>query len=123
MHKKYNIFSSFGYAIEGIKNSLKYNVNLRIHFMLAFFAILLSLFLKITEEEFILVIISIILVLTTEMINTVVEEVINLVTADYKKQAEIAKDVAAGMVLVTALGSIIIGCIIFLPKISAILKF
>lgn len=120
MHKKYSLIHSFGYAVGGIKNSLKYNINLRIHFVVAFFVVLASVILQITSEEFILVLLTIILVISTEMINTVVEEVIDLVTTDYKKQAEIAKDVAAGMVLVTALGSVIVGCIIFLPRILAL---
>ena len=57
----------------------------------------------------------ILLVISSEMINTAIEEMVNLITSEHKKEAKIAKDVAAGMVLVTSVGSVIIGFLIFTP--------
>lgn len=122
MNNKYNILKSFGYAIEGIKLGLKYNTNLRIHFIAAFLVLLVSFLLKITSTEFILVLIMIILVITTEMINTVIEEVVDLVTKDYREEAKIAKDVAAGMVLVASIGSVIVAFLIFVPHLVLLFK-
>ena len=61
--------------------------------------------------------VMILLVICTEMINTAIEEMVNFVTTEHKKEAKIAKDVAAGMVLISALGSIIVGILIFVPHI------
>jgi diacylglycerol kinase len=57
------------------------------------------------------------LVILSEMINTAIEEMVNFVTNEHKIEAKIAKDVAAGMVLVAALGAVIIGIFIFIPHI------
>ena len=51
------------------------------------------------------------------MINTAIEEMVDLIVQEHREQARIAKDVAAGMVLVTAIGSLVIGAVIFLPHI------
>ena len=64
--------------------------------------------------------VMILLVITTEMINTTMEKIVDLITKEHRVEAEIAKDVAAGMVLLTAVGSVIVGILIFLPH---ILKF
>lgn len=66
----------------------------------------------------VLLVIAVLLVILSEMINTSLEEMVNLITNEHKKEAKIAKDVAAGMVLVTAIGSVIIGIFIFSPHIS-----
>lgn len=64
----------------------------------------------------------ILLVISAEMINTSIEEMVNLIANDHRKEAKIAKDVAAGMVLVTALGSIIVGVLIFTPYILKLFR-
>lgn len=59
----------------------------------------------------------ILLVISAEMVNTALEEMVNLITNNHQKEAKIAKDVAAGMVLLTAFGSVIVGVLIFTPYI------
>lgn len=108
---------SFGYAFEGILYGLKYNRNLRIHFIVALAVIILSLYFGISVFEMGIVGILILLVISSEMINTALEEMVNLITSEHRKEAKIAKDAAAGMVLVTSLGSAIIGFAIFIPHI------
>jgi diacylglycerol kinase len=63
----------------------------------------------------------IVLVLVTELFNTALEAVVNLVTEEWEGYAKIAKDVSAGAVLMTSLGAVIIGCIIFVPRVLLIL--
>jgi diacylglycerol kinase len=62
------------------------------------------------------------LVLAAEMVNTMIESLVDLVTQEYHPLAKVAKDVAAGIVLLTAIGSIIVGLLIFLPKLLAVIK-
>lgn len=112
-----NLIKSFKFAIEGIRLAYKYNRNIRIHTIFAILAILLSLFLKITWFEFGLILVVILLVFVAEMVNTAIEEMVDLIVQEHREQARIAKDVAAGMVLVAAIGAVVIGVVIFLPYI------
>lgn len=117
-----SLIRSFGYAFEGLFYGLKHNRNLRIHFAVAFIVIALSVFFKISPYEMGILGIMILLVISSEMINTTIEEMVNLITLEHRKEAKIAKDVAAGMVLVTSLGSVIIGTFIFVPYILKLFR-
>lgn len=116
-----NLTKSFGYAFEGIFYSLKYNQNLRIHFAIAILVIIASIFFHVTPFEKGILGIMILLVISTEMINTSIEEMADLILKEHSKEAKIAKDVSAGMVLLTAIGSVIVGILIFVPYIMKFL--
>ena len=116
-----NLIKSFKFAIEGIRLAYKYNRNIWIHSGFAIFAIILSLLLRITWFEFGLILVVILVVFVAEMVNTAIEEMVDLIVQEHREQARIAKDVAAGMVLVAAIGSVIIGLVVFLPYILRIL--
>lgn len=111
------LFQSFKYAFEGVYFALKYNQNIRIHIVVAILVIVLSFYFGVTAFEKGILGIMILLVISAEMINTSIEEMTNLITREHREEAKIAKDVSAGMVLVTTLGSIIVGLLIFLPYI------
>jgi diacylglycerol kinase (ATP) len=64
----------------------------------------------------------VVLVLAAEMVNTMIESLVDLVTQEYHPLAKVAKDVAAGIVLLTAIGSIVVALLIFLPKLLAMIK-
>lgn len=119
MENVYNksLVKSFGHALEGLLHAIRYNRNVRIHFVAAFIVILASLFFHVTPFEMGILGVMILLVISSEMINTAIEEMVNLITSEHKKEAKIAKDVAAGMVLVAAIGSVIVGFLIFTPYI------
>lgn len=85
---------------------------MRNHFVSALVALLAALFLRVTPTEFALLSLSILFVLFAELINTAVEAVVDLVSPDYHPLAKIAKDTAAGAVLVAAMGAAIIGYMI-----------
>lgn len=112
-----SLLKSFGYAFEGVLHALKYNRNLRIAFFLAFLVILLGLYFQVTSLEMVILVIAILLIILSEMINTSLEEMVNLIINEHRKEAKIAKDVAAGMVLIAAIGSIVVGILIFTPYI------
>ena len=115
--KNHSILQSFKFAMTGVKIAIKENRNMKIHFVIAIFVVIFALFLQMSRLEIAIICIIIILVFSAEMINTAIEEVINLVTKEYREEARIAKDVSAGMVFIVAAGSIAVGLLIFLPHI------
>lgn len=113
--------SSVKNCLDGIGYVTKSEKNFKREVALGIIALLLSYILKIDKIEFIIVLTMICLVLTTEIINTAIERAVDLVTKEYHELARIAKDVSAGSVLVTSIFALIIGIIIFMPKIITLL--
>lgn len=112
-----SLTKSFGYAFEGIWYALKYNQNLRVHCIVAMLVIFASIFFHVSHFEMGILGVMIILVICAEMINSAIEEMTNLIVKEHRQEAKIAKDVSAGMVLVTVIGSVIVGFLIFIPYI------
>ena len=115
---KQNIIKSFNAAIEGIIYTFKSERNMKIHYLLSFGILVVSLFFKLSRLEFMMLLMSITLVVVAEMLNTAVEKTVDLVTSEYHELAKIAKDVAAGAVLVSALNSVVVGYLIFYDKLT-----
>ena len=90
---------------------------MRVHIIAAILVMTASLALRFTAFEMGILGTMILLVIMAEMINTAIEEMVDLIVDEHRKQAKIAKDVAAGMVLVATIGSVIVGIIIFIPHI------
>lgn len=111
------LLKSFEYAFEGIDYALNNDQNLVIHFIVAALVIIASIFLKVSPYEMGILGITILVVIATEMINSAIEKMVDLITKEHREEARIAKDVSAGMVLLTAIGSVVIGVLIFLPHI------
>ena len=109
------LINSFKYSVEGLSYSFKYNQNIKIHIIIAFVVILVGLFLGLSKIELLTVSIMIVLVISSEMINTAIEEVINLLVNEHRQEAKIAKDVSAGMVLLVSVFALIVGFFVFLP--------
>lgn len=116
-----NLLESFNRAVDGIVYCFQTQRNLRIHLFMAVIVLFFSLWLHITKEEFLLVFFVTALVLVAEMINTGIEVTIDLITGEYHPLAALAKDVAAGAVLVAAITAVVTGYIIFFPKIDPII--
>lgn len=110
-------FRSFREAFAGVKHAFSEHPNFRIHLILSLLVILLAWYYQISKFELLVLILTIIIGFAVEFLNTAVESVCDLVTIEFRKDIKIAKDVAAAMMLVTALGSIIIGVLIFYPYI------
>jgi len=108
-------------CLDGISYVTKNEKNFKREIALGIIALILSYILKIDKIEFIIVLTMICLVLTAEIINTAIERAVDLVTKEYHELARIAKDVSAGSVLVTSTFALIIGIIIFMPKIITLL--
>lgn len=105
----------FVYAWNGIVYTVRTQRNMRVHLALAVLAIALGIWLRISPVEFAMVFVAITLVVVSEMINTVVEACVDLATREYHPLAQVAKDVAAGTVLLCAMLAAVIGCLVYLP--------
>ena len=111
-----NLFMSFQYAGAGIKYAFLTQRNFRIQIIVGTLAISLSLFLKITHIEIAIIMMMSALVIVLELLNTALESVVDLtVKQSYHELAKIAKDCAAGAVLVAAIFSVAIGSLILFP--------
>lgn len=119
MKKRRSIISSFNYAVSGIISAIKTEKNMKIHYFIALAAITLSLFFDFTRTEFLLLLFAISLVFIAEMFNTALERVVDLVTSDYHPLARLAKDIAAGAVLIGALNSLVVGYLLFFDRLNS----
>ena len=120
--KTKKLINSFKYAIEGIISSFRTEQNMKIHVFIMIVVIILGIILKLSASEWIILTIVIALVISAELFNTTIETVVDMITKEKNEKAKLAKDVAAGAVLVLAIGSVVVGLIIFIPKILGIIK-
>ena len=114
---------SFTYAFRGIIFSIKNEHNIRIHFFLLTFAIIIAVVFKINYLEWCLLFIVMAMVLAAELFNSAIEKLADIVNPDWNKKVMLLKDYSAGAVLVSAIVSIVVGCLIFIPKIIHVLEF
>ena len=114
-HSVYAVLKSFRPAIRGILTASAIGRNIKVHYLAAIAAMMGGIYFDITKIEFLIILVVIMQVICLEMVNTAIEKTVDLVTSEYHPYAKIAKDVAAGAVLIAAIFSVIIGGIIFLP--------
>ena len=114
--------NSFKYALDGIISAYKTEQNLLVHTIVAIIAIILGIFLKLSTIEFAIVALVIGFVLVSEMFNTAIEYAIDMAMPTIHPLAKISKDVASGAVLLSAIASIAVGLLIYLPKIIELVK-
>jgi len=112
------LIDSFNYAIEGIIHTLQTQKNMRIHFVIAIGILITSLFFDLSKTELLILFISITLVFVLEMINTAIEAAIDLFANYYHPLARIAKNVAAGAVLIAAINAVFVGYLLFFDRIK-----
>lgn len=108
---------SFKYSWDGLKYAYKYEQSMTIHILIALTVIIMGIILKINVYEWLICFMLFSLVIATELINTSIEAVVDLVCKEYNVQAKIAKDTASAAVFVFAFIAFISGLIIFIPKI------
>jgi diacylglycerol kinase len=114
---KHSLAKSFGFAFDGIKAEFKKGRNFRIQIGAAAIAIILGFVLNISSYEWLDLTIVIASVLILELINTAIEQIVDLVSPEIHEKAKIAKDVSAAAVLVASIAACVIGAFLFLPKI------
>ena len=114
------LINSFKYAFNGISYAVKNNQNIKVHIVVAFVVLVVGFLVGLTRYETFGVGILIVFVISAEMINSSIEEVVDLLAKEHSQEAKIAKDVSAGMVLIIALFAAIVGIFIFLPHILSL---
>ena len=115
--------SSFRYAIQGLRNLIRTQVNARIHVLVAIMVVFAGILLDLTPFEWIAAVLCMALVLGMEAANTAIEYLTDLVSPEIRPLAGKAKDLAAAAVLIAAMGAFIVGMIIFAPKIYALFDY
>lgn len=113
--------SSFRFAIEGVAYVIRTQPNMKIHLVMGTLAVLLGFYFQISEPEWLALILVIGFVLILEVVNTAVETLVDLYTEEYHHLAKASKDTAAGAVFLMACVSVIVGLIIFGPRVWALL--
>lgn len=113
---------SFRFALRGILNVLRSEQNVQIHAVVAIAAITLSIVLKISTVEFALILLATGLVLGAEILNTVIEDFLDVLHPDHHGAIRRIKDALAGAVLLSALIAVSIGFLIFAPPLVELLK-
>lgn len=108
---------SLQFAIAGIIAFFRHETNGQIQLIAAITAVILGWIFKIDAMEWLVVLLCTIAVLTLEMVNTAIEKLCDVVHPGYHPQIKIIKDIAAGAVLLAAIGSLAAGAVVFLPKI------
>ena len=114
--KKAPLISSFGYAFQGIANTIKTERNIKIHLFATVMVVIFGFILRLSYMEWLVCLLLFGLITSLELVNTSIEAVVDLATEERKPLAKKAKDAAAGAVLYSAIIAAIIGGIIFFPK-------
>jgi diacylglycerol kinase (ATP) len=112
------VLQSFNWAFEGVIHVLRTERNMRIHFALATAVLILAFSYGVTKLELMALLIAISFVLIAEMVNTAVEATIDLATTSFDPLAKMAKDIAAGAVLIAAVNAVVIGYLVFADRLT-----
>ncbi len=122
MEKYRSIIKSFKYAFMGIGFMLRTSVNIPLYFAFTLLVIVFGIYFRIFGYEIGWILIMALLVICMEMINTMMEELVNLIKKEHSAEGKIVKDVAAGMVLLTTISYIIVVLFVFIPHIIRYFK-
>ncbi len=115
MPKKF--IKSFKYAKAGAEHAIKTQRNLWIHFLIGVIVLGLAVWFKVSLIALAVLVLAIFGVIVAEMINTSIEELVNLLSPEKREKAALAKNIAAAAVLLAAFGALLVGIIIFIMKV------
>lgn len=104
----------FRFALEGVIHAVRTQKHMRVHFFSLALALMLGLFFRLNRQELLVLIFTISIILIAEMFNTAVEAVVDMVTQEFHPLAKLAKDIAAGAVLVATINALVVAWVLFL---------
>jgi diacylglycerol kinase (ATP) len=116
MKRPPSVIESFNFAIEGVVHVLRTQRNMRIHFAVAVAVLVVAAAVGVSKIELMLLLLAIAFVLVAEMINTAVEGTIDAATTSFDPMAKLAKDIAAGAVLIASVTAVAVGYLVFAGK-------
>lgn len=111
---------SFQHAFAGLLWAIRTQPNFRVHAIASFLALFLCWYFQVSAVEAAIIVFAIVLGLTIEMVNTALESMTDLITTEWRHEAKTAKDVAAGMMLLAAAGTVVVAALIFWPYIASL---
>lgn len=111
------------HAVAGLGYAVKTQPNFQIHLAISSMVVAMMVVLPVSRVEIVILVFCIMLGLIVELVNTAIESVVDLVTQEWRQSAKIAKDVAAGTMLLTAIGTGLVGMIVLLPHLMRYLGF
>ena len=117
MEKKDPLYRSFGYAFQGIFTCVRKERNMKIHCLAMLCVVAAGFVFRISVSEWCICLILFGMILSLELVNTAMEAVVDLVTEERRPLAKLAKDTAAGAVLIAAIMAAGVGLLIFVPKV------
>ena len=115
------IVDSFNYAIEGLTEAIRNEKHMKVHILVAIIVVILAILTNSAKSEIMIISVSVSFVMITELINTSVEALVDLISPKRHPLAKLAKDVAAGAVLIAAINAICVGYLIFYDKLLNII--
>ncbi len=115
-----NFLISLRYAVDGIRVAVITERHIRFDLFMAALVAIAAFILGMERSEIAIIVLVSALVIALEMINTALEKIMDFLHPDYDERVKIIKDVAAGAVLIAAIGSVVIGALLFLPYISVL---
>jgi undecaprenol kinase len=121
MSRRYTVIGSFRFALAGLREVILNEPNFQIHTIAGITASIAAGILEFNKSEWVILLFTIAFVLILELMNTAIENIVDLVSPEIQPQAKVAKDVAASAVLISAILAIIIGIFLFGPKIISLL--
>ena len=112
------VIESFNYAFQGVVHALRTHRNMRVHVVIAAAVLIAAIVLGVSRLELIALLLSITFVLVAEMLNTAIESAIDVATTSFDPLAKLAKDIAAGAVLISAVNALVVGYLVFSSAIA-----
>jgi diacylglycerol kinase (ATP) len=116
--RRISLLQSFNHAFQGLVYAVRHQRNMRIHVVVAFLVLIGSVLLNVSRLELVAVFLAIAFVLVAEMINSAVEAVVDIVTDEFDPRAKLAKDMAAGAVLVAAINALVVAYFVLADRVA-----
>lgn len=121
MHLQLNrLLESFNNALRGLIHAIKTQRNMQIHFIIAFLVLVVSLFFDLSKLELVIIFMAIVFVIAMELVNTAIEVIIDMISEEYRFQAKIAKNMAAGAVLLASINALVLAYFLFLDDLNSL---
>ena len=117
-----SLLRSFGFALEGVSYLIRTQRNVRIELVIGAVVLALAAWLRITTLEWAVLVLTVALVLSLEALNTAVELAVTLASPERHPLAKSAKDVSAAMVLIAAIASVVVGLMVFGPRLAVLVS-
>jgi diacylglycerol kinase (ATP) len=112
----FSFVRSVGYATKGLLKAFRTERHMKIHVVIMLCVILFGVYIKLSMMEWSVICLCFAMVIGAELFNTAIEKLVDLVAPGYNEQAGMVKDIAAGAVLICVLVAVVVGGIIFIPK-------